>query len=170
MIIIRNIVIVIFSGFGEFEYAKKAIQYGVSEYLLKAGDSDGTYRGNRKNEEKSGTAASLKKVKWIALTEDFGESIVKMKQIIRSKNIEALVNCTTDVNADVLNVLQKWGLTSPAAELSRGNHLILTSIPACTSWIQKNSQESALMAFVLFNISDEIVTRRRGRYCLSGRQ
>lgn len=30
-----DIVIVIFSGFGEFEYAKKAIQYGVSEYLLK---------------------------------------------------------------------------------------------------------------------------------------
>ena len=30
-----EIVIVIFSGFGEFEYAKKAIQYGVSEYLLK---------------------------------------------------------------------------------------------------------------------------------------
>ena len=27
--------IVIFSGFGEFEYAKKAIQYNVSEYLLK---------------------------------------------------------------------------------------------------------------------------------------
>ena len=25
----------IFSGIGEFEYAKKAIQYGVSEYLLK---------------------------------------------------------------------------------------------------------------------------------------
>ena len=30
-----EIVIVIFSGFGEFEYAKQAIQYGVSEYLLK---------------------------------------------------------------------------------------------------------------------------------------
>lgn len=30
-----DIVIVIFSGFGEFEYAKKAIQYNVSEYLLK---------------------------------------------------------------------------------------------------------------------------------------
>ena len=30
-----EIVIVIFSGFGEFEYAKKAIKYGVSEYLLK---------------------------------------------------------------------------------------------------------------------------------------
>ena len=30
-----DIVIVVFSGFGEFEYAKKAIQYGVSEYLLK---------------------------------------------------------------------------------------------------------------------------------------
>ncbi len=25
----------IFSGFGEFEYAKKAIQYNVSEYMLK---------------------------------------------------------------------------------------------------------------------------------------
>ena len=30
-----EIVIVIFSGFGEFDYAKKAIQYRVSEYLLK---------------------------------------------------------------------------------------------------------------------------------------
>ena len=30
-----DIVIVIFSGFGEFEYAKKAIQYNVSEYMLK---------------------------------------------------------------------------------------------------------------------------------------
>ena len=30
-----DIVIVIFSGFGEFEYAKKAIQYDVSEYMLK---------------------------------------------------------------------------------------------------------------------------------------
>lgn len=30
-----DIMIVVFSGFGEFEYAKKAIQYGVSEYLLK---------------------------------------------------------------------------------------------------------------------------------------
>ena len=30
-----DIVIVIFSGFGEFEYAKKAMQYGVKHYLLK---------------------------------------------------------------------------------------------------------------------------------------
>ena len=30
-----DIVIVIFSGFGEFEYAKRAIQYNVSEYMLK---------------------------------------------------------------------------------------------------------------------------------------
>lgn len=30
-----DILIVIFSGFGEFEYAKKAIRYNVSEYMLK---------------------------------------------------------------------------------------------------------------------------------------
>ncbi len=30
-----EILVIIFSGFGEFEYAKKAIQYQVSEYLLK---------------------------------------------------------------------------------------------------------------------------------------
>ena len=30
-----DVLIVIFSGFGEFEYAKKAIQYNVSEYMLK---------------------------------------------------------------------------------------------------------------------------------------
>ena len=40
-----EIVIVIFSGFGEFEYAKKAIQYGVSEYTIETGDSDGNLPG-----------------------------------------------------------------------------------------------------------------------------
>ena len=31
-------------------------------------------------------------------------------------------------------------------------------------------QESALMAFVLYNISDEIVKREQARHCLSGRR
>ena len=40
--------IIIFSGFGEFEYAKKAIQYNVSEYLLKPVTAVETYRSIEK--------------------------------------------------------------------------------------------------------------------------
>ena len=54
-----DIVIVIFSGFGEFEYAKKAIQYDVSEYMLKP-NCHATPCSHRKNEEKSGSAKRRK--------------------------------------------------------------------------------------------------------------
>ena len=92
-----EIVIVIFSGFGEFEYAKKAIQYGVSEYLLKpvtAMELTGVIEKMKKKVEQQ----RLEKSKMDALTQN-SEEYRKNKQIIRSKNIEALVNCTTDVNA-----------------------------------------------------------------------
>ena len=150
-----NIVIVIFSGFGEFEYAKKAIQYGVSEYLLKpvtAMELTGVIEKMKKKVDQQ----RIEKNKMDRLTKT-SEKYRKNEQIIRSKNMEALVNCTTDVNQSIQR-LAEMGIDISAAEY----RVALFDIDLYSGMYQLDAekrQESALMAFVLFNISDEIVTR-----------
>ena len=78
-----DIVIVIFSGFGEFEYAKKAIQYNVSEYLLKPVTAMELTGVMRKNEKKGGQERKEKKK--IEKLKKASESYHKNAQIIRSK-------------------------------------------------------------------------------------
>ena len=98
----------------------------------------------------------LEKSKMDALTQN-SEEYRKNKQIIRSKNIEALVNCTTDVNASIER-LAEMGIDISAASY----RVAIFDIDLYSGMYQLDTekrQESALMAFVLFNISDEIVTR-----------
>ena len=94
-----DVVIVIFSGFGEFEYAKKAIQYGVSEYLLKPVTAMELTGVINKMKEKV-DQLRREKNKMNKLTEN-SEKYRKNAQVIRSKNMEALVNCTTDVSKSI---------------------------------------------------------------------
>ena len=150
-----EIVIVIFSGFGEFEYAKKAIKYGVSEYLLKPVTATELTEVIEKMKEKV-EQQRLEKTKMDVLAQN-SEKYRKNKQMIRSKNIEALVNCTTDVNASIER-LEDMGIDISAAAY----RVALFDIDLYSGMYQldtEKQQESALMAFVLFNISDEIVTR-----------
>ena len=150
-----DIVIVIFSGFGEFEYAKKAIQYGVSEYLLKPVTAMELTGVIEKMKEKV-DQQRREKNKMDRLTQA-SEKYQKNKQIIRSKNMEALVNCTTDVGKTIQR-LSEMGI-----DISAANYRVaLFDIDLYSGMYQldtEKQQESALMAFVLFNISDEIVTR-----------
>ena len=112
-----DIFIVIFSGFGEFEYAQKAIQYGVSEYLLKPVTAmelrEVIGRVKEKIDEKRGAREQMDSL--LRTSEDYRDNAL----MIRSGAIEGLVSC---IEAD-------------------------------------QRQESQLMTFVLFNISDEIVSR-----------
>jgi len=150
-----DIVIVIFSGFGEFEYAKKAIQYNVSEYLLKpvtAVELTGVInKMKHKVEQKRQEKKKMEK-----LTEA-SENYRKNAQVIRSKALEALVNCTTNVESS-LERLKNMGI-----ELSAVRYRVaMFDIDLYSDMYQldmEKRQESALMAFVLYNISDEIVRR-----------
>ena len=102
-----DIVIVIFSGFGEFEYAKKAIQYNVSEYLLKpvtAMELTGVI--NKMKEKVDQKRQEKQKMEKLTKT---SESYRKNAQVIRSKAIEALVNCTTNVE-ESLERLRNMGI------------------------------------------------------------
>ena len=152
-----DIVIVIFSGFGEFEYAKKAIQYGVSEYLLKpvtAMELTGVIEKMKQKVDQQ----RREKSKMDKLAQN-SEKYRKNEQIIRSKNMEALVNCTTDVNKSIQR-LSEMGI-----DISAANYRVaLFDIDLYSGMYKLDTekrQESALMAFVLFNISDEIVTREK---------
>ena len=150
-----DIVIVIFSGFGEFEYAKKAIQYGVSEYLLKPVTAVELVEVIQKMKEKVDQVRG-EKYKMDRLTKT-SENYHKNEQIIRSKYMEALVNCTTDVNMCIKS-LSEMGIDISAVSY----RVALFDIDLYSGMYQidtEKRQESALMSFVLYNISDEIVTR-----------
>lgn len=150
-----DIVIVIFSGFGEFEYAKKAIQYNVSEYLLKpvtAVELTGVI-----NKMKHKVEQKRQEKKKIEKLTEASENYRKNAQVIRSKALEALVNCTTNVESS-LERLKNMGI-----ELSAVRYRVaMFDIDLYSDMYQldmEKRQESALMAFVLYNISDEIVRR-----------
>lgn len=152
-----DIVIVIFSGFGEFEYAKKAIQYNVSEYLLKPVTAMELTEVINKMKDKVDQRRK-EKAKMERLTRA-SESYRKNAQIIRSKAIEAVVNCTVDVKTG-MEQLEAMGI-----ELTEGScRVAIFDIDIYSDIYQVDTvkrQESALMAFVLYNISDEIVKREQ---------
>ncbi len=152
-----DIVIVIFSGFGEFEYAKKAIQYNVSEYLLKPVTAVELTEVINKMKEKVDQRRK-EKMKMERLTKA-SENYRKNAQMIRSKAIEAVVNCTIDTKTGIEQ------LAAMGIELTESScRVAIFDIDIYSDIYQVDTvkrQESALMAFVLYNISDEIVRREQ---------
>ena len=102
-----DILIVIFSGFGEFEYAKKAIRYNVSEYMLKPVTAMELTKVLRNMKEKLDSRKKRNRKKWNPcrrLQKDYHKNV----DVIRSKALETLVNCTRDVQVSLLE-LKKLG-------------------------------------------------------------
>ena len=151
-----EIVIVIFSGFGEFEYAKKAIQYNVSEYMLKPVTAMELREVIGKMKEKVDQQRKEKK-KLESLTKT-SQDYHKNALVIRSKAIEALVGCTRDVQ-ESLDELEKMGIRMDSASY-RVAVFDMDLFSDIHEIDMEKRQESALMAFVLFNVADEIVTGR----------
>ena len=155
-----DVVIVIFSGFGEFEYAKKAIQYNVSEYILKPITAMELTTVLNKMKEKV-DQRKKEKVKLEKLTKA-SENYRKNAQVIRSKAIEGLVTCSKDIG-ESLEQLRGMGI-----ELNASNYKVaILDIDIYSEICQidtEKRQESALMAFVLFNISDELVSRENAGF------
>ena len=150
-----DIVIVIFSGFSDFEYAKKAIQYNVSEYLLKPVTAmELTNVINHMKEKVEQKKVERKKLE--SLTQ-VSQKYHKNAQVIRSKAIEALVKCTQDVDVN-LRQMKEMGIDMDVPSF----RVAVFDMDIYSDMYQlevEKYQESALMAFVLFNISDELVSQ-----------
>lgn len=150
-----DIFIVIFSGFGEFEYAQKAIQYGVSEYLLKPVTAmelrEVIGKVKAKIDEKRGAREQMDTL--LQTSEDYRDNAL----MIRSDAIEGLVSCTRDIQESI-HQLERLGIYLDA----QSYRVAIIDLDAYSQLFQIGSdlrQESQLMTFVLFNISDEIVSR-----------
>lgn len=150
-----DIVVVIFSGFGEFEYAKKAIQYNVSEYLLKPITAMELTNVIQNMKEK--VDQRHKEKRKIENLTRASENYRKNAGMIRSKAIEELVTCSRDVK-ESLEALKGLGIELKASHY----RVAVLDIDLYSDMYQldvEKRQESALMAFVLFNVSEELVSR-----------
>ena len=152
-----DILIVIFSGFGEFEYAKKAIQYNVSEYMLKPVTAMELTKviGNMKEKLDSRKKEQRKMESLTQVSQDYH----KNANVIRSKALDCLVKCTRDVQVS-LDELERMGITFQAASY----RVAVFDIDTYSDMYQMDmdkQQESALMAFVLFNVGDEVVVQEK---------
>ena len=147
-----DIVVVIFSGFGEFEYAKKAMQYNVSEYLLKPVTS---VELRQVIERMKGLVDDTRRKKLEKERMDrTQENYYRNEAVIRSKAMEALVNRTRETE-ESLEELKKLDI-----RLQPGSSCVAVfDMDVYSDYYETDAgqqQESALMAFVLFNIGSEM--------------
>ena len=152
-----DVLIVIFSGFGEFEYAKKAIQYNVSEYMLKPVTAMELTNVIENMKEKLDSRKKEQR-KMESLTQ-VSQDYHKNANVIRSKALDCLVKCTREVQVS-LDELERMGITFQAASY----RVAVFDIDTYSEMYQMDmdkQQESALMAFVLFNVGDEIVVQEK---------
>ena len=152
-----DVLIVIFSGFGEFEYAKKAIQYNVSEYMLKPVTAMELTKVIENMKEKLDSRKKEQR-KMESLTQ-VSQDYHKNANVIRSKALVCLVKCTREVQVS-LDELERMGITFQAASY----RVAVFDIDTYSEMYQMDmdkQQESALMAFVLFNVGDEIVVQEK---------
>ena len=152
-----DIVIVIFSGFGEFEYAKKAIQYDVSEYMLKPVTAM-ELRAVIEKMKKKVDQRREEKQKIERLTQT-SENYQKNAIVIRSRALQAFVE-NIKTREESLEELSGLGISLEDA-CYRVAAFDLDLYSDGTQITAEKRQESALMSFVLFNVSDEIVSREK---------
>lgn len=145
--------IIIFSGYGEFEYAKQAIKYKVSEYILKpvtARELSDILM--RLHEKMDGERAQEEKIDKLSRAY---RKYTQNEAIIISKALSHLVKGTQEVQESIRE-LQELGI-SVEGEHYRVAVLDLDIYSDLYEIDESQKKENALMAFVVENVSNEIV-------------
>lgn len=123
---------IIISGYDNFQYAQKAIRYGVTEYLLKPVDLDQLREALRRSEQSIGSLKEISQYmsRFQQLVNSLGEITPqtagrKMSDLIHS--VLRLKHLNPAARLNLLRIFE-WKLTGLVKELSPGQ--ALPSIPA----------------------------------------
>lgn len=146
--------IIIFSGYSDFEYAKQAIQYKVSEYILKPVTAkELTEVLSRLKKKLDGVRQEEQKIDKL---QKVYHNYTKNEAVIVAKALSRLVNGTQEV-AQSLQELKELGIEIQGTAF----RAVTADIDVYSEWCDGGSnglkKESALMSFVVENISSEIV-------------
>ena len=157
--------IIIFSGYSDFEYAKQALQYKVAEYILKPVTAKELSEvltrirkkldGERKQEQRLDTLSRAYR------------NYTKNESVIIGKALQRLVQGTQDT-MQCLQELDEFGVRIEGSAF----RVAAVDIDLYTEWKGGNEgelkKESALMAFVVENVSSEIVAEHQCRNSRTG--
>lgn len=142
--------VIIFSGFDDFEYAKKAIRYNVKEYLLKPVTAFELSEVLTNLKEKIDSAREKEKK-----LERLSETYNKNRIIIKSKVLADFIMGTKTEEENLMG-LREVNVVLEASEF-RVAVLEIDLYSELHDPDEEAKQQSALMAFAVFNISDEII-------------
>lgn len=155
-----NINIIIFSGYDDFEYAKKAIKYNVEEYLLKPVTASELSKVLTDLKEKM-DSKKMEAEKYIRLYESYN----KNKLLIQSKVLDDLIkgSKTIEENEKALRenniILDASGYRVAIVEIDPDGDRKAQD--------EQMKQYSSLMTFAVYNICDEILQHNKtGLACL----
>lgn len=155
-----NINIIIFSGYDDFEYAKKAIKYNVEEYLLKPVTASELSKVLTDLKEKM-DSKKMEAEKYIRLYESYN----KNKLLIQSKVLDDLIkgSKTIEENEKALRenniILDASGYRVAIVEIDPDGDRKAQD--------EQMKQYSSLMTFAVYNICDEILQYNKiGLACL----
>ena len=151
--------VIIFSGYNEFEYAKKAIKYGVSEYLSKpvtAYELSEILGNLKKNlDKKREVAAEFDKL---------NKSYFKNRILIQSKIIEKLI-MGNEIEEESRKDIEEYGLQMDYLEY----RVAIVEIDIYSDLYNANEdkiKKGEMKSFVIYNISDEIIKKyNAGEVC-----
>ena len=151
--------VIIFSGYNEFEYAKKAIKYGVSEYLSKpvtAYELSEILGNLKKNlDKKREVEAEFDKL---------NKSYFKNRILIQSKIIEKLI-MGNEIEEESRKEIEEYGLQMDYIEY----RVAIIEIDIYSDLYNANEdkiKKGEMKSFVIYNISDEIIKKyNAGEVC-----
>ncbi len=146
--------IIIFSGYSDFEYAKQALQYKVAEYILKPVTAKELSEVLTRIKEK--LDGERKQEKRLDTLSKAYRNYTKNEALIIGKALQRLVQGTQDL-AQCLKELEEFGVRIEGSAFRVAAVDIDLYMERQGSNDGELKKESALMAFVVENISSEIV-------------
>jgi len=144
--------VMILSGYDEFEYAKKALKYGVSEYILKPITSAELKDELIRIREKLDKDAE-KRDRIAGIRREYEENL----PLLREHFLERLLNGKIKDDA-IYDEMEKMGIRISGSWQA----VILIGTPDASDWEKEHPDISAsLMNFIFYNVSGELLQNEK---------